>query len=458
MQGVMLGGEGVSQVHADKAREIEWRQGEPYFRVGGRQSFVLGRNLTGWQLQQFESSLDWARESGEKIVRVHLTTGFVPRAAAGEMDEDWARRWETVFDMAAERGISVLPVLAVWADWNDDSSRPWHLWQKNPYNVALGGPAKRPVALFQDSECRKLWLQWLAKLVKRWEGRQNILGWEAFSELDLVTGSTEDAALAFMEQAAKVIRGADRRSRPVTASLAGIKEWPKLFASDSLDFIQVHPYADHPRFAGNLSEMILLSVRERVARYRKPVLIGECGLDSAGPSPKSLTLALGAHIGIKHAIWASVFSGAMNGRMLWWEDGYDQYHHLDLHAKYKHASAPVARFVEGVDFEGFAPIEADGSPKVRACAMGNSGVVLGWVRDAQCVAPDWPARRVAGEAVSVNAPGSASRWKVEFYDTSSGGLLCTLYARGEGRKLTLSLPPFEDSIAFKIFPASTSGK
>lgn len=76
--------------------------------------------------------------------------------------------------------------------------------------------------MFRDSECRRLWLVWLERLVRSWQSRVEILGWEIFSELDLVTGATEDAAVEFIRRAAGVVRVTDGARRPVTASLSGI--------------------------------------------------------------------------------------------------------------------------------------------------------------------------------------------------------------------------------------------
>lgn len=61
---------------------------------------------------------------------------------------------------------------------------------------------------------------------------------------------------------------------------------------------------------------------ERFVRIH--LLIGECGLDWAPPRG-TLDVAPGAEVGIRHAIWASVVSGGMSGRMLWWQDGWDQF-------------------------------------------------------------------------------------------------------------------------------------
>jgi Tat protein secretion system quality control protein TatD with DNase activity len=116
------------------------------------------------------------------------------------------------------------------------------------------------------------------------------VAWEPISEIDLVTGATPHTAAAFAEQAALAIRHADPRRRPVTVSHSGIVDWPEVNKSKAVDIIQTHPYGEHPKYLGNLSEMIVDSVRERLRKYGKPVLVGECGLD-ARPPVKTITLA-----------------------------------------------------------------------------------------------------------------------------------------------------------------------
>ncbi|MBI5394189.1 MAG: cellulase family glycosylhydrolase [Verrucomicrobia bacterium] len=433
--------------------QMEWRRGEFYFRLNGQPRFLFGRNPAGWQVEQFEPLLKSAREAGAAVVRIHLSVGMPSRGPAGALDEAWAQRWDRVLDMAAKNNLSVLPVLAVWADWNDGrGGESWHAWDRNPFNSARGGPAKAPVELLQDTACRKLWLRWLNELVTRWAGRANILGWEIFSEMDLISGATEADAVDFAQRAAAVIRAADSRSRPVTASLSGVAVWPKLFESGAIDFLQAHPYADPPRYHGNLDALILDSVRELRRRFAKPVFIGECGLDSRGLRDSLLT-APNAPVGIRHALWAAAVSGAMNGRMLWFEDGYDRFHKLDLRARYESAESVVARFVRDVDFGSLKPLELADSSALRGGALGNARFALGWFRDAASEAPDWPLRRVEGASVALVMAASPSAWQVEFYDTETGKVIGRGQSRRQGNHVTVALPPFNGAVAFKMTAA-----
>jgi len=434
-----------SQDSPGDVAEVSHTRGEHYFRLGGRQTFLLGRNPTGWEVQQFVPLLEWARGAGERMVRVHLTAGMAPSGPPGEVDEQWARRWERVFDIAAENGLYVLPVFAVWADWNDGTQgEHWHHWHRNPYNAAQGGPATRPTDLLEDSACRALFLEWVGRLVGRWQQRANIMAWEVFSELDLLTGASEAQALGFVERVAAVMRGADARGRPITASLSEGHDWPKLWQSDGVDLVQVHPYD------AELDDAVISTVRRRLVQYGKPVLIGECGLSALAPGQGSPTMAARACVGIRHAIWASVVSGAMNGRMLWWEDGYDRYEHVELSTRYKDVCLPVARFLEGVDFQGFGPLEVILSAELRGAAIGNERCALAWFRDASCIPPDWPVLPVRGASVSIEMPGKAQDWRVEFYETTLGQPLSATTVTRRNGKVTVALPTLDGSTALKM--------
>jgi len=104
-----------------------------------------------------------------------------------------------------------------------------------------------------------------------------------------------------------------------------------------------------------------------------------------------------AEAGIRHAIWAAVVSGAMNGRMLWWQDGYDQFEQADLCRHYQQAAAPAAAFVRGVDYTGSGPISCVLSAGVKGGVIGHDKVRLGWFRDVRCAPPDWPMPHCPGK-------------------------------------------------------------
>jgi hypothetical protein len=430
---------------------LELRKGDKYFRRAGTPRWVLGRNPTAVSPEAFAEHFENAAAAGETLLRIHFCH-MPPDEKAGEIFPGMLKFWDAALDAAEKHHLAVLPVFGVWSDWNDGSKgETWHAWEKNPFNVTRGGPARTPAELLEPGTCRDLWMKRLATLVNHWEGRRCIVAWEVFSELNLPTGATEAKGVAFAEAAAKVIRSADRAQRPITCSLAGVHEWPQLFKSDAVDLVQVHPYGDTGR--GDLDELILHTVRQRLAAYDKPVLIGECGLDWRPPRG-TLDASERAPIGIRHAIWAALVSGALNGRMLWWQDGYDQFEKADLCRHYQKIAVPAVQFAEDLDCSGLAPVECAMSPGIRGAMLGSAAegpgkgkTILGWFRDARCVAPQWPVDPTNGQWVVM--PARDGLWSVEAVDPESGKPVERKDATARAGKLRLDLAEFRGSLTIR---------
>jgi hypothetical protein len=437
--------------------EITLRKGDAYFTFGGKQSFIFMRNLGGYEVGQYLQMLDLMKGQGSQVVRIQLDSlgmGYLP---TGELDKTWALNWEAVFGRAAQDGILVLPVFAGWFDWNDGQpDYGYSMWKSNPMRGEAGGLAKTPGELFRSgSPTQEAWLAWLKTLVERWQGKPNILAWEVFSEVNLASGVSEASGIEFVEKAAALIRAADPQQRPITASLAETGGWPNFYRSPAIDFINSHPYPP----SGKLDSFIIETVRRYRTTYHKPVLIGEAGLSAAPPveGSNTLTTAKNARIGIAHAIWAELVSGAMNGRGLYWEDGFAVYFpKLSLNFLYQYfkAETPTGLFAAGVDFSGFEPVPARLSGKISGAALGNDKMILGWFRDAACEPPDWNLQAsISGQSASLSAPGDASAWQVDFYDPAEGSRVSgSITVQRTGERVIVPLPDFVDAIAFKMMP------
>ena len=432
---------------------ITLKKGDTYFSIDGQPGFLYSRNVAGYEPSQYYQLLAMTSTGGSKFVRIQLDSFGMGYSNDGKVDESWARKWEFVFEKAASYGIYVLPTFSAWYDWND--GKDYSTWNSNPLNEKKGGPARTALDLFtSDTPTQKMWFGWMETLVERWQGRKNILAWEIFSEINMVPGTTEPKAIDFVTRGAAIIRNADPQQRPVNASLADFGDWTGFLRSDGNDFISIHPYP----VSGRLDFAILDEVRSMLATYRKPVMIGESGLSFLTPDsiPTTLTTAKGAELGIKHAIWAALVSGAMNGRSLWWEDGVAIYFpalNMPFLQKYANADLAAANFARGVDFSGFQPLAATSSPGVRGAAVGNEKMVLGWYRDTTSEPPDWkPKPSLSKQTVTLTLPGSAANWEIDFYDTGTGtDVVSSTIVTWNGNKVTITLPDFTDDIAFKMY-------
>ena len=406
-------------------------------------------------MSDFDLLLTMVKNAGSRVVRLNLSTvvaGGMGYTKTGVVDEAWAQKWQKVFDTAQANGTYLVLIISGWIDWNTTGINSW---ADNPLNAANGGPAATPHELFQkDSPTQKIWLAWLKAIVTRWQAQKNILAWEVYSEVNLTKGVTEREGTDWVAQAAAIVREADPNRRPITASLAGVGDWPDFYRSTSIDFINLHPYPP----SAQLDRSIISEVRQELATYNRPVLIGESGLNADTPD----NYPPNAEIGVRHAIWAGIVSGAMNGRALWWEDGYALYFpnlSWGWIQKYYDAELPAAKFVSGVDFSGFKPLNVYfPSPLVWGAAVGNEKMVLGWFRDANSEPPDWKAGPVISkQTVTITVPGSTSNWKVDFYSTKTGtDIISSAVFTAQGNNVTVALPDFNDDIAFKMTRQSSS--
>jgi hypothetical protein len=213
-----------------------------------------------------------------------------------------------------------------------------------------------------------------------------------------------------------------------------------------------------------LDRSVISVVRNYLSTYKRPVLIGESGLNAATPDSADgkITIAKNAHLGIQHAIWAGVVSGAMNARALYWEDSFGIYFPslgIPWMQQYETEELPAVNFVNGVDFSGFQPLASVSSSGAWGAVVGNKKMVLGWFRDAGSEPPDWPLQPVVSkQIVTVTVPGNASNWKVDFYSTRDGTtILGSVTVSGTGSTVTIPLPDFQDDIAFKMTAGMGTG-
>ena len=196
-------------------------------------------------------------------------------------------------------------------------------------------------------------------------------------------------------------------------------------------------------------------MHQELVDYGKPVLIGESGLNAAPPDGSTLETAARAAVGVRHAIWAGLVSGAMDARALWWEDSVGIYLPnlgMSYVRQYANADLAASRFASSVNFTGFAPLEAQVSSGVVGAALGNATSAIGWFRDTGCEPPDWPlTSAVHGQTVTLTVPGSAPGWRVDFYETATGTTITSsVVATRQGNSVTVALPDFTDDIAFKM--------
>jgi hypothetical protein len=427
-------------------------------------SFILGRNPTGVSSNAYNTVFSQMDAAGERFARLQFTNIPAATAAAplGTIDTSPTSTMTTIYDPALadadNNGIAVMPELGVWGDW----STSW-TWSQNPYNQANGGPCVSPSELFKTGPCQSTWLNYIGQVVKHWSSHRSIVAWEIFSELNNVTQSTDSEGASFVAAAAATIRANDTWNRPITASttipepntiLSSYNFWNQTLSSPAFDFISIHPYGSYSMTSpdtGNLDSQVLSAVPLLINTFHKPVLIGESGLN-VNVTPGAPPVSANAFIGVQNAIWAEAVSGAMNGRALWFEDGYDLFGNFNISNSYRNVSVPIVNFVSGVDYAGFAPIPISTTSEVTGAIIGSKGTMLGWFRDVNCTfQTNWERDQINGQIVTVTSIGGKS-WAVQFYDTATGDPIANSGSTimTQNNQLIIPLPSFTMSIAFKL--------
>jgi hypothetical protein len=140
-------------------------------------------------------------------------------------------------------------------------------------------------------------------------------------------------------------------------------------------------------------------------------------------------------------------AGAMSGRMLWWQDGWDQFEKADVCRHYEQAAVSAAMFVKGIDFTDFVPVACD-APGLKGAMLGNDHRLIGWFRDVRSIPPQWLLRKVRGRGVTLGE--KAGTWQVEFVDTTSGRVITTRTLEAKKNQLKIPLPTFQGSIALRL--------
>src|SRR6478736_2099430 len=114
-----------------------------YFERGGRRAPLFLRNATAGSAADFAPLLSAAHEAGADAIRIQLTQGFGYNTlgidSQGNVLSAWAAEWDRVLDQAAAQGLSVIPVFAIWGDWNDGTpAAGWIHFDVNPLNSKNG--------------------------------------------------------------------------------------------------------------------------------------------------------------------------------------------------------------------------------------------------------------------------------------------------------------------------------
>jgi hypothetical protein len=434
--------------------------GTPYFAIGENVAWYGdGRTLDydRWFARLAEQSANFAR-----LWMPYWAFALeAPATPLGDYTSRLDRAWQLdhVFDLAQSSGLMLMLCL--------QNHGPFSLafnseWAQNPYNAANGGPLTQPREFFTDPTALALFRRRLRYCVARWGYAPQLLAWELWNEVDLTDGYDQNVVAAWHRDMATYLRSLDPNRHLVTTSLAlypSVLESPsfgEIWNTAGLDLTQIHRYttlgANLPVGDTDVSRDLGHLVTEMLDRHGAPTIVGEYGVNSAGPAE---TAALDPDgIALHDALWSSALSGAFGTAMTWWWDSYVDERPDVFYPMF----GAVARFVADVpwDQERFAATSA------TAAAPGRDLVVYGldgvnvrllWIKndDHQWNHPD--SNPVNGAICDLGR--GTHHWNGQWWDTTTGTVVGVVGIRpGKGR---ITVPPFTGDVALRLTRARRDG-
>ncbi len=225
------------------------------------------------------------------------------------------RAWQLdhVLDLAAQKGIRLMLCLdyhGMFATQPDPTFGGGDDWKVNPYNTANGGPCAAANDFFTSTAARTIYEKRLRYLVARYGPSPNLFAWEFLNEIDNVYYGLQPADVAAWHGAVGAwLHANDPWGHLVTTSLTGGADRPEIWQLPQLDFTQYHSYGE-PAPAARLASVS----QSFLARYKKPVLIGEFGVDFRGWMRSSDP----ALRGFRQLLWGGALGGSAGTAMSWW--------------------------------------------------------------------------------------------------------------------------------------------
>ncbi len=247
--------------------------------------------------------------AGLDAVRIDLLWQAI-EPQPGRYDERHLRQLDAIFDAARRHGLLVHPALFIGGEVGDAFwDVPWR-GERHPH---------------RDPEMRRLQVDHVRMLARRWRGDANIIAWDLTDEPPfwVVPDTTDDDARGWTGALAAGLRGEDP-DRLITIGTSGQEVGWGAFRADVigelLDFLCVHPY---PIYQPELYPDGLLAPRmTHAAAFEtalaggtgRPVMLHEFGASSANFDPE----AIAAYDRLLE--WSSLGRGA-TGYFAWcWTD------------------------------------------------------------------------------------------------------------------------------------------
>lgn len=271
---------------------------------------AAGGNWARIWLVYWNMGLEWTEGVAGKVGR-----GQFHGLGRYSLDNAW--RIDSLLDLAERNGIFLMLCLGYHGELQEQHDFfGSEAWVASPYNAANGGPCATPAEFWTNATARQLYRRKLRYCVARWGYSPQIAAWEFWNEVH--------APASWVQEMARTLREMDVNRHLITTTYGDEAVWQL----PEIDFTQSHHYGD----SGNIpdsAEPLAALCRDHTARFGKPHLIGEFGIDWRTDDGRYDPDGLG--VNLHHGLWAAALSRGMGGAMIWYWDGYVEPRNLYPH-------------------------------------------------------------------------------------------------------------------------------
>lgn len=317
-------------------------------------------------------------------------------------------------------------------------------WKLSPYNTRQGGILSHPNQFFSDERAKKLYKNRLRYILARWGWSPQIMGFELWSELNLVGHKVHktQAVYDWHKEMADIIHDY-HVPRLVTTHYSGdYKEVDGRMARlKEIDYVVGDGYREKGLFPD-----LAYKTGQSYSKYKKPGFITEFGGSWNGTTEARLRADL--HAGI----WSAFFTDMAGVPLFWWFD------YVERENLYPHFKAFKA-FIKGEDKRGrnLKRVEASCSGKdiqdIRIMSVIDSRGGYVWIYDKKLMY-EYPAeagdlKTLSGISLKLKLPADGF-YTVEIWDTLRGKAIEKKGISTDNKLLKIPLPDFKSDCALKI--------
>ncbi len=466
---------GFLRVSVRDAAYLEFEDGQPFCG--------MGHNLCGWEWGgtdnrrgtfEYDEWLGALADHGANMAQFDFCEGdqleWTNHPLELPFSNDWrglihynqqtAWKMDHRIERAEELGIYVRLTLLHWEDFdNETEGFPDWGWNRNPYRRENGGPVRSVSEFFSDAAARSTFKKLLRYIVARWGYAKSILAFELWNEVDaqwMMWGEGQTYELNaenvadWHREMASYLKEIDPNRHLVTTSFEHTYNGDLVWPLPAIDLTTFHRYTYfNPVYGDEQFEAVETLHRlivERLSRTHKPVLAGEFALSPGGDVQKEDD----PHgVAFHQQLWISVLSKSLGTAMHWTWGSYIHAERLYYHYH------PLSRFLADEDLRNSIPfnnVERRDAP-ILYLGLSTTDRAWVWLQDRghtfASVRTGYTPVPIRGQ--SLDLQGLRDGWYVlDFFDTSTGGLIAQQVRASQASVLRIDLPPVTGDIALKV--------